>query len=73
MVLVMVADLKNHDSAPRITDSDSTTRIVSNDVQPAIVRVRFLLQIVPHIVFGDEVTPQRVQATSPKARHYEIK
>ena len=60
MVLVMVADLKNHDSAPRITDSDSTTHIVSKDVQPAVVRVCFLLQIVPHVVFGDEVTRQRM-------------
>jgi hypothetical protein len=32
-----------------------------------------LLQIVPHVMFGDEVTRQRVQAASPKAGHDKIK
>ena len=68
----MVADLKTRGSASRVTESDGT-RIVSKDVQPAIVRVRFLLQVVPHVMFGDEMTRQRVQAASPKAGHNEIK
>ena len=72
MVLVMVADLKNPGSASRVTESDGT-RIVSKDVQPAVVRVRFLLQVVPHVMFGDEMTRQRVQAAGPKAGHDEIK
>ena len=55
MVLVMVTDLKNPGSASRTIESDST-RIVSQDVQPAVIRVRFLLQVVPHVMLSDEMT-----------------
>ena len=72
MVLVMVSDLKNPGSASRTTESHST-RIISNDVEQAIVRVRFLFQVVPHVVLSEEVTPQWVQAAGPKAGHDEIK
>ena len=72
MVFVMVTDLKNPGSASRSTKSHST-RIVSKGVHPAIVRIGFLLQVVPDVMLSNEMTPQRVQAAGPKTGQDEIK
>ena len=42
------------------------TDIVGEDVEPAVIRIRFLLQSVPYIMFCNEVASQRMQAASPE-------
>jgi hypothetical protein len=36
------------------------THVISKDVQPTIIRVRFLLQAVPDVMFRNEMTRHRM-------------
>jgi hypothetical protein len=36
------------------------THVVGKDVQPAIIRICFLLQVVPDVMLRNEMTRQRV-------------
>jgi len=70
MMLIMITHLAT--IIPRNQRDGKPTYIISKNVQPSIVRVRLLLQVVPHVMFSNEMTRQWVQTTSPEAGHDEI-